>query len=413
MSASTQHAARTPFAALRNPHYRRFFFFTALAMMADNIEHVISYWVIFQKFQSPVLGGVAVITHWVPFLLFAVISGAAADRFGPRRMIQLAQALFLAVSLAWGVLFITDTLQVWHAVVLLTLHGIAGVLWNPAMQILLYDLVGRDHLQSAIRLNATALTLGILLGPAVGGTLMSLLGPERAIMLNALFYLPLILWLFRAPGRRADTPAPQRSRGFADIALALRDALGNRVILTMTLLAGATSFFVGNAYQAQMPEFAHDLDAEHTELSYNMLLTAAALGALVGGVVLEARSLMQARMKTAIVLAIVWCVVLTAFAVTTSYPLALVLLFAVGFLNLTFSAMAQTLVQLNTPTEVRGRVIGLFNMAFLGLRAFSGITVGFVGSLIGIHWSLALACLVLLAAMLALLAFAMRGMRVA
>lgn len=413
MSAAQHHAPPAPFAALRNPHYRRFFFFTALAMMADNIEHVVSYWVIFDKFKSPVLGGVAVITHWVPFLLFSVISGAFADRFGPRRVIQIAQLLFLSVSIAWGLLMLTDTLQMWHAVALLTLHGLAGVLWNPAMQLLLYDLVGREDLQSAIRLNATALTLGILLGPAVGGTLMVLVGPAPAIIVNALFYTPLILWLFKAPGRRTDGPVAQRSRGFADIALAIGDAMKNRVILVMTLLAGASSFFVGNAYQAQMPEFAHDLGTDHAELSYNMLLTATALGALVGGVVLEARGLLQAKVKTAIVLAVAWCVVLTGFAVTSSYPLALVLLFAAGFLNLTFSAMAQTLVQLNAPTEVRGRVIGLFHMSFLGLRAFSGITVGFVGSLIGIHWSLALASLALLAVTLALLAFSMRGARAA
>lgn len=121
MSAAQHHAPPAPFAALRNPHYRRFFFFTALAMMADNIEHVVSYWVIFEKFKSPVLGGVAVITHWVPFLLFSVISGAFADRFGPRRVIQIAQLLFLSVSIAWGLLMLTDTLQMWHAVVLLSL----------------------------------------------------------------------------------------------------------------------------------------------------------------------------------------------------------------------------------------------------------------------------------------------------
>lgn len=401
----SQHAAPAPFAALRNPQYRAFFFFTAMAMMADNIEHVISYWVIFQKFQSPTLGGIAVITHWVPFLFFAVISGAFADRFGPRRVIQMAQLVFLSVSLAWGVLFLTDTLEFWHAVVLLTLHGVAGVLWNPAMQILLYDLVGPEDLQSAIRLNSTALTLGILLGPAVGGSLMLLLGPAAAILVNILFYVPLIVWCFYAPGRRPSTVKRTASRGFADIAAAIGDAMKNRTILTMTVLAGASSFFVGNAFQAQMPEFAHDLHTDHTELSYNMLLTAAALGALTGGIVLEARNLLAARVKTAIWLAILWCLALGGFAVTSSYPLALALLFVAGFLNLTFSAMAQTLVQINAPTEVRGRIIGLYQMAFLGLRAFSGITVGFVGSLIGIHWSLAIACLALLAAALGLLGF--------
>src|SRR5690349_2798981 len=96
--------------------------------VADNIEHVISYWVMFEKFHSPVLGGIAVLTNWLPFLLFSVYFGALADRLDNRRIIQISMLMFMAVSAAWGVLFLTDTIQIWHAVVLLTVHGMAGVL---------------------------------------------------------------------------------------------------------------------------------------------------------------------------------------------------------------------------------------------------------------------------------------------
>ena len=102
-----------------------------MAMMADSIEHVISYWVLFEKFQSPALGGFAIISHWLPFLLFSVWSGALADRFDPRRMIQIGMVLFMGVSVAWGLLFTFYVLEIWHAVVLLILHGLGGVLWGP------------------------------------------------------------------------------------------------------------------------------------------------------------------------------------------------------------------------------------------------------------------------------------------
>ena len=138
-------------------------------MMADSIEHVISYWVIFQKFHSPALGGVAVVSHWLPFLFLSVYAGRLADRFDPRRLIQLGMLLFMCVSIAWGVLFLTDTLQMWHAMVLLVVHGFAGVLWSPPSQVLLHDIVPRDQLQSAVRLNATSRYLGLLRGPAIGG----------------------------------------------------------------------------------------------------------------------------------------------------------------------------------------------------------------------------------------------------
>jgi MFS family permease len=164
----------------------------------------------------------------------------------------------------------------------------------------------------------------------------------------------------------------------------------------MTLLGGCASFFVGNAYNAQMPGFALDLGHGDPGVAYSLLLAADAAGALLAGVLLESRALLAAKARTAIILAVLWCCALTGFSLATVYPLALVLLFTAGFFELAFNAMAQTLVQLNAPTEIRGRVIGLFNMASLGLRAFSGVTVGLIGSLIGVHWSLALSALVML-----------------
>jgi MFS family permease len=403
MNAST--STSTPvrpvsFAALRHPGFRSYFLLSALAMMADNIEHVISYWVMFGKFHSPTLGGFAVVSHWLPFLLFSVYSGALADRLDPRRMIQLGMVLFMGVSIAWGVLFITGTLQIWHACILLVIHGSAGVLWGPPSQLLLHDIVGRENLQSAVRLNATARQLGMLAGPGVGGGLLLWLGPNLGIFVNALLYLPFIVWLAFAPYgpkfRAAGTVVATRAvRTLGDIGRALHEIAQHRVIMVMTLLAGAAALFIGNAYQAQMPGFAHDLGQGKADFYYSMLLAADAAGALTAGIVLESRNLLQPRARTACMLAMMWCLALGSFAMTSGYTLALVLLFAAGFFELSFNAMAQTLVQLDAPAEMRGRAIGVFNMFAAGMRTFSGVTVGLVGASIGIHWSLAASAAVL------------------
>jgi MFS family permease len=402
VTPSADAGRRVPaFAALRHPGYRVYFLTSALAMMADSIEHVISYWIIFQKFHSPTLGGIAILTHWLPFLFFSVYSGALADRFDPRRIIQLGMVLFMLVSAAWGVLFITDTLQIWHSAVLLTLHGFAGVLWLPASQLLVHDIVGPAQLQSAVRLNATSRQLGILLGPAIGGLLMLAFGPAWGILVNVLIYIPLVWWLWKAPyGAHAagrPTQAKAQALGLGDIVAVMREVAHDRTIVSMILLAGGASFFVGNAYQAQMPEFATDFGHGHGGLGYSLLLSADAAGALLAGVALESRGFLRAQPRTAFVLTILWCLCIGGFAAAQSYPLALALLFAAGFFNLAFNAMAQTLVQLHAPENIRGRVIGLYGMSSLGLRAFSGVTVGMLGSLIGIHWSLAGSALALLA----------------
>nr|WP_194241232.1 MFS transporter [Solimonas terrae] len=385
---------------MRHRGYRAYFVLSALVMMADSIEHVISYWVIFQKFHSPALGGFAVVSHWLPYLLFSVGSGALADRVDPRRMIQLGMCLFMGVSIVWGLLFLSGGLQLWHAAVLLIVHGCAGVLWGPPSQLLLHDIVGREHLQSAVRLNATARQLGLLMGPAVGGAFLLLFGPNFGILVNAALYLPFIIWLATAPYgpkfRAAGTVVAQRAvRSIGDILSAIGEIARHRVILAMTMLAGAASLCIGNAYQAQMPGFATDLGHGHVDFSYSALLAADAAGALIAGFVLESRGLLPARPGTACLLAMIWCLALGSFAVSTHYPLALLLLFVAGFVELSFNSMAQTLVQLHAPAEMRGRAIGVYNMFAMGMRTFSGVSVGLLGARIGIHASLATSAVLL------------------
>jgi MFS family permease len=383
------------FPALRQPVFRAYFMGAASLMMADSIEHVISYWMMWQKFHSPALAGFAVISHWVPFLFFAIWSGGLADRHDPRRIIQLGMAVFMAVSIGWGVLFLTDALEMWHAAALLIFHGLAGVLWGPAAQVYIHDIVEPQTLASAVRLSATARWLGLLMGPAVGGVILLALGPAWGILFNAALYLPFIAWLWKAPYTHRHGAVGMRH--VADVFATWQAVRDNRVIASMVLLVGGASFIVGNAYQAQMPEFAQDLAHGDGGFTYSALFGADAAGALCAGLALEARGLLPPRPRTAFLLAMGWCLAIGSFAAIKSYPLALALLFCAGFLELSFYAMAQALVQMNAPAPIRGRVIGLFAMSALGLRAFSGVTVGLAGSLVGIHLSLALSAALLFA----------------
>jgi MFS family permease len=406
--------SRTPasslsFAAWRHPGYRAYLVGNALAMMADSVEHVITYWIAFQKFESPALGGFAMISHWLPFLLFSISMGGLADRVDPRRLVQIGMGLFMFCSLAWALLLFSGRLEMWHAAVLLVIHGCAGVFWTSPSQVLIHDIVGPQQLPSAVRLMATCRYLGMLAGPAVGGALLLAFGPVYGLVLNALIYLPLVLWLVRAPYgpkfRPESAAPPTRLRGLQDIIGTLRAISSDRTIVSMVLLAGGASLIVANAYQPQMPEFARDLGHGDPGAAYSALLGADAAGALVGGLALEMRGLMPTP-RRAFLFAMLWCCVIGGFALTSSYSLALVLLFAAGFSELSFNSMAQSLVQLNAPANIRGRVLGIYSVAALGMRAFSGVTVGLAGAAIGIHASLALSAALLLALITA--AFAVR-----
>jgi MFS family permease len=382
---------RRAFTSFANRDFRIFFLASSAAMMADNIEHVISYWVIFQKFHSPALGAFAVVSHWAPFLLLGGYTGGLADRLDIRRLIQLGMLLFMGVSIGWGVMFLTDSTAMWKAMVLLLVHGLAGVIWLPAAQVLIHRIVGVELLASAVRLNATGRYMAFLVGPAVGAGLLRIFGPIYGIFINALIYAPMFIWLMRAPyGSRpagAARPAPSIT-GYAQIWSTMRVVAGNPVLLAMTVLVGASAFFIGNAYQAQMPGFAFDLSHDRAEFSYGLLFAADAAGGLAAGLILESRSFLPPKVPTAFILAMIWCCALAGFARASNYLVAISLLFVAGFVELGFNSMALSLVQLNAPAEIRGRVIGVFSMAANGLRTFSGLSVGLLGASIGIHNSL-------------------------
>ena len=158
-----------------------------------------------------------------------------------------------------------------------------------------------------------------------------------------------------------------------------------------------------------MPEFAHDYGHSNQDVAYSVLLGANAAGAVIGGILLEGRGWLKPGARNAAVCSILWCLTIIGFAASQNYYLSVLLLFFAGFLSLAFMSMAQTLVQLQAPTQLRGRLIGLFNTSNNGLKAFSGVTVGVVGGLIGVHWSLALSSMILLAVTVALFAFVIPG----
>jgi MFS family permease len=247
-------------------------------------------------------------------------------------------------------------------------------------------------LPSAVRLNATFRSLGVLFGPVVGSALLLGLGPTAGIAVNVAFYLPLTLFLFRTrfTGHTRDTgPRPPRLGLLASLRV-LGDIRGDRTLIGMIVLAGLGSFFVGASMQSAMPVFAQDLGAGDAGTAYGILLFANGAGGVVGGILLEATGRIAPTVRAAVVSTMVYGVSSVAFAVTPSLPLAVALLLVGGVGNLAAMSITQTIVQLRANPADRGRVLGVYGMSFGGLRAGSGFTVGLLGAAVGMHWSLGL-----------------------
>ena len=357
-------------------------------MMADNIEHVLAYWVLWQVFHEPWLVGFQIVSHWLPFLLFSVYAGALAERFDCRRLIQISQGLFMFVSVCWGVLFLTGTLELWHACVLLVLHGIAGCLWMPAEQMMLYDFVGPAQLPSAVRLNATFRSLAFVAGPAIGSLLLLGIGPGYGMFANVLFYLPLTIFLartrFTGHGREKPREVAERRVTVISAFSVLAELRGHRTILAMFMLTALNALTVAAVMQNTMPEFAEILGAGSAGLAYGVLLFANGAGGVVGGFLLEATRKVPATAPTAVASAVLLGAMTVVFAASGSYLIAVVALFIGGLSKITAESTEMSIVQLEAPRGLRGRVIGAYSMFAQGMMTFSGVTIALLGAAVGI-----------------------------
>ena len=294
------------FAALRNPECRRYLGGATLAMMADNIEHVITYWVIWQPFHSPAadrlrghqpLGAVPAASPSTSAPWPTATTAASSSR--PRRRCSWRSRSPGASCSPPAPSRSGTPACCWSCT------ACAGALWAPAEQLLLHDFVGRADLPSAIRLNATARTLGILCGPVVGSALLLGLGPT-ARHLGQHRLLPaaddFLMARTRFTGHtRTGVVARERVTALAAVRV-FREVSRDRVLAAMIILAGLGSFFVGSAMQTAMPSIASTTTGIVSGTAYGVLLFANGLGGVLGGLLLEGTGLDQAvRPRRAVV----------------------------------------------------------------------------------------------------------------
>jgi MFS family permease len=400
----SQASVATPavrFPALRIPEYRLYWGTSTIAMIGDNIEHVIGYWLLWELTHSPFWLGYAVFAHWFPFIIFSLHSGAWADRFDNRRLLQVSQALYVFCSGTLGLLAVTGQLQLWHMIVILLVHGFSGVVNMPSSQVLIHDLVGKEDLPNALSLSAASRNVAWFMGPAVGGLLMWAFGPGGGLLANLLIYIPFTVALFYLNPPRASAPVPQAT-GWEGIKEGLRYVRDTPVILGLTLLSAIPAGIVGFAFQALMPALSADLGTG--QQGYSALLSANGVGAIGGAVILGYVGRLGGKGMLVVAFTLIWGVLLFLFSLSPWFLLSFGIMLLVGAASIVSNAMSQTLVQALSPDDKRGRVMGVYALVVHGPRVISGLLLGGLASLIGAHVALGLLSLVVVVAVAALAA---------
>ena len=377
------------FSSLSNRNFRLFASGQLVSNTGTWMQRVAQDWLVLSLTAgSGTALGITTALQFLPMLLFSLWGGVIADRLPKRPVLLGTQAVSGVQALVLGLLVVTGEVHLWHVYVLATLLGVTAALDTPVRQAFVPEMVGRQHLPNAIALGSATFNLGRVFGPAVAGLLIAAVGTGWVFLINAASYLAVITGLLLM--RPADLrPADRVARAPGQLREGLRYVLQRRDLLLVIVVTAAVGTF-GLNFQITTALMATHVFHGGAQ-AFGLLTTAFALGSLAGALLSArraGRSGARPGLRYVVGLAAGFAVLETIAGLAPSYPTFFVLLVPTGLLAISFATSANPFLQLGAEPQVRGRVMALYTLMFLGGTPFGAPFIGWLAETAGARWSL-------------------------
>jgi len=366
--------------ALRHRNFQLFFAGQLISLVGTWMQTVAQSWLVYRLTGSSLLLGAVGFSSQIPVFLVAPIGGTIVDRHNRHRLVIATQiaSMFLAAILAW--LTLSGRVQVWHIFVLAALLGVVNAFDIPGRQAFLVDMVGRDDLMNAIALNSSMFNGARIVGPAVAGIMVAAVGEGWCFAANAISYLAVIAGLLMMHVRAYEPPARTAS-ALENILEGFQYVRQTVPIRSLLLLLGLVSL-VGMPYTVLMPIFA-DRILHGGATGLGILMGATGVGALFGALSLAAKQGLKGLGKWVAVSSIAFGAALIVFAFSKSFWLSVIGLIPVGFFMMVQMASSNTLIQSMVPDHLRGRVMAVYSMMFMGMAPLGSFFAGALADRLG------------------------------
>ena len=366
------------FSALRYRNYRLFWSGQLVSVTGTFMMTTAQMWLVLVLSRDPVALGLVAALQYGPLLILAPFGGAIADRWPRRNVLIGTQVGSGAISVILWMLTMTNMVQLWHVFVLALLLGLINAVGMPARQAFVSEMVPADHLLNAVSLNSAQFNASRIVGPGLAGGLIALLGGTSQLFLfDALSYIAVIVsLLMMRTGDLVPVPHSEPQHGLARLR-AMGDGIRfvlERPKLRVTFLMIAVIGTLGFNFSVLLPLEATDV-LQSESVVFGLLSSALGAGALIGALMLARRG-GEPTNRMLVGMAVAFGLLEAAMALTRSVPLAMILIAATGFAMSSFSASANTRVQLASPPEMRGRVMSVYNVAFRGGMPIGNLVTG-------------------------------------
>ncbi|MGW6692922.1 MFS transporter [Rhodococcus sp. NPDC054953] len=383
---------RDTFSSLAIPNYRRYYTGQAVSMIGTWMQSVAQAWLVLQLTGSGTALGSVVALQTLPVLLFGPYGGVVADRLDKRRLMIGLQSMMGLLALVLGVLTVTDTVELWHVYLLAFLLGLNNSFENPARQSFVLEMVGPEDLRNAVSLNSVLVNAARAVGPAVAGLVIAAGGLGVCFLVNALSFVAVVVSLARldVAALRPSPPAPREAGQLREGLRYVARTPELLVPLLMMALVGCLAY----EFQVVLPVLARDTFGGEASV-YGFMTAAMGVGAVLGGLAVAARG--RTGIPALIASSAVFGVAIAAAALAPTLWIELVLLVAVGAASVGFLSVGNSTLQLEAAPHMRGRVMALWSVAFLGSTPIGGPIAGAVAEHFGGRAGLlmgAVACLI-------------------
>jgi MFS family permease len=394
------------FRSLKNRNYRLFYFGQLVSLAGTWMQDVALSWLVLSLTDSPVALGLTMTIRFGPALLLSAYSGVLADRLPKRTTIMVVQTLQMFIALAMAILVSTEAITVALIYLLTGVRGVVEAVEAPTRQAFVPEMVGPHDLPNAVALNSTLFNAARIAGPAIGAVIISTLGIAACFYVNAVSFLAVIAALaamrtaelYRTGAKNASTSGSGLREGF-------RYVRATPDLIVIFVAMGTLATF-GFNFQTMLPLITrYVLDAGASTLA--MLMTSMGAGSVVAGLVAAYRG--KPRQRLLLISGASMSVLLLLVGLSSSLPFTMVLMFLVGVAAVLFLTSCSTRLQLLVPDHLRGRVLGIYMMFFVGTIPLGSYLIGWLAESVGVPATMIILAVLCMIGIAAALAYALRS----
>ena len=366
--------------ALRHRNFRLFIVGQFLSIVGTWMQSVALSWLVYRLTHSAVMLGLVGFAGQIPYLILAPVAGVTADRVNRRTLILTTQILSTIQALILAVLTLQNKIDPWHIIVLATGLGVVGVFDMTGRQSFMIEMVGKDDLINGIALNSTIYNGGRVLGPAVAGIMVAMIGEGWCFVVNAASFVAVIvsLLMMRLPAPPIREKVSSYFQHFMEGFNYVRKEPATRALLLLL----AISSIVNYPFFVLMPIFA-DKVLHGGPATLGILMSCTGAGAIIGALILAARTGVRGLSKTVTVATLLYSFALIAFSISRDLHISMLALVCTGAGLMLSVASTNTSLQTIVPDELRGRMVGFYGMAFMGMAPIGSLLSGSLADRIG------------------------------